>query len=122
MRPPRRTSGEPSLAVAILWLLLAAGAIVMFLGGIHFLFGGEDGPLPAPTVTVTETASGTTPPSVSDGIPDDALPLPTPSVCTDADARGVIPRDRWTPCGDLLGYFDGWATLPPPAAGVIMEP
>ncbi|UYQ63074.1 hypothetical protein [Streptomyces peucetius] len=37
---------------------------------------------------------------------------PTPDICVDAHTRGVVPRDRWTPCGQLLGYFDDWATPP----------
>jgi hypothetical protein len=116
MLPRRSSPSEPSLLVALWWLFLAACAVVMFLGGLNFLFGSGDEPVPAPTVTVTETWVDE--PSVSTDIPDSVsddllASLPTPSVCTDADARGVIPRDRWTPCGDLLGYFDGWATTPP---------
>ncbi|MEV6313764.1 hypothetical protein [Streptomyces sp. NPDC051776] len=95
--------------MAIWWLFLAAVAIVMFLGGINFLFDLDDEASPSPTVTVTETH--TLEPDLSDSIPDSATDddlsdLPTPSVCVDAEARGVIPRDRWTPCGQLLGYFD----------------
>ncbi|MFF3872929.1 hypothetical protein [Streptomyces sp. NPDC001978] len=120
--PSRRpSSSEPSLLVAIWWLFLAACAVAMLLGGINFIssiFGShEDEPRPAPTVTVTETPSD--PPletSVPDSVSDNGLDsIPTPSVCTDADARGVIPRDRWTPCGQLLGYFDDWTTPPPGA-------
>jgi hypothetical protein len=89
----------------------------MFIGGLNLLFGSEGQSSPAPTVTVTET--WTDEPSVSDddvpdSVRDDGLEsLPTPSVCTDADARGVIPRDRWTPCGQILGYFDDGTTSPP---------
>ncbi|MER5914980.1 hypothetical protein ABT124_32085 [Streptomyces sp. NPDC001982] len=54
--PSRRpSSDEPSLLVAIWWIFLAACAVVMFLGGINFLFGSADEPQPAPTVTVTDT-------------------------------------------------------------------
>ncbi|GHA50377.1 hypothetical protein GCM10010345_63460 [Streptomyces canarius] len=105
----RRPPSEPSLFVALWWLLLAAVALVMFLGGINFLFRLDDEPAPSPTVTVTETQ--TVAPDLSDDIPnsviDDGLAgVPTPSVCVDAGDRGVVPRDRWTPCGELLGYFD----------------
>lgn len=118
----RRPAAEPSLLVALKWLFLAACAAVMFLGGINFLFGSHDDPQPAPNVTVTETQ--TMEPSPSDDIPDDVsdkglASIPTPSVCTDADARGVIPRDQWTPCGDILGYFDDW-TSPPPGAPAVL--
>ncbi|MFF9164094.1 hypothetical protein ACF081_28115 [Streptomyces longwoodensis] len=106
----RRPSAEPSLLVAVWWLFLAALAFVMFLGGISFVLGLWDAePRPTPTVTVTETHIDQ--PDVSDAVPDSVIEdglskLPTPSTCIDADARGVVPRDRWTPCGQLLGYFD----------------
>lgn len=106
----RRPSAEPSLLVAVWWLLLAALGFVMFLGGISFVLGLRDGePRPAPTVTVTETHIEQ--PDVSDAIPDSVIEdglssLPTPSACIEADARSTIPRNRWTPCGQLLGYFD----------------
>lgn len=111
----RRPPSEPSLLVAIWWLLLAAVALVMFLGGINFLFSLNDGPTPSPTVTVTETQSEV--PDLSDDVPssvtDDGLDgVPTPSVCIDARDRGVVPRDRWTPCGQLLGYFDAETPTP----------
>lgn len=124
MRTPRRTPAEPSLAVAILWLLLAACAVVMFLGGLQFLTGTEDTPTPRPTVTVTvwEPPSPTPLPTPLPDTAEDDWPNPAPSQCTDADKRRVIPRDRWTPCGQLLGYFDDWATPPPDAPPVIMDP
>lgn len=106
----RRPSAEPSLLVAVWWLFLAALGFVMFLGGVSFVLGLRDGePRPAPTVMVTETHLEQ--PDVSDTIPDSVIEdglanLPTPSACIEADARSVIPRDRWTPCGQLLGYFD----------------
>ncbi|MCI3240495.1 hypothetical protein [Streptomyces spinosisporus] len=112
----RRPSAEPSLLVAVWWLFLAAMGFVMFLGGISFLLGVSHGkPGPAPTVTVTETQIEQ--PDVSDTIPDSVIEdslssLPTPSACTEADAQGTIPRDRWAPCGQLLGYFDD--TTPSP--------
>ncbi|MFE9880465.1 hypothetical protein [Streptomyces sp. NPDC005784] len=122
--PTRRPASEPSLLVALWWLFLAACAIVMFLGGINFLFGSDDDPAPAPTVTVIETQL--IEPSLSDDVPDEVVDdglssVPTPDVCTDADDRGEIPRDRWTPCGQVLGYFDGWAT-PPPGAPAVVTP
>ncbi|MGW1626858.1 hypothetical protein [Streptomyces sp. NPDC002172] len=103
------------MLVALWWLLLAAVALVMFLGGINFLFSLNDEPMPSPTVTVTETQ--TAEPELSDNVPsgvaDDGLSdLPTPSVCVEAQVRGVAPRDRWTPCGQLLGYFND--ETPPP--------
>ncbi|MFF4710128.1 hypothetical protein ACFY2V_01775 [Streptomyces eurythermus] len=106
----RRPSAEPSLLVAIWWLFLAALAFVMFLGGISFVLGLQDSePGPVPTVTITETHLEQ--PHVSDTIRDSVIEdglasLPTPSACIEADARSVIPPDRWTPCGQLLGYFD----------------
>jgi hypothetical protein len=106
----RRPSAELSLLVAVWWLFLAVLAFVMFLGGISFVLGFWDGePRPAPTITVTETHIEQ--PDVSETIPDsviedDLSDLPTPSACIEADARSAIPRDRWTPCGQLLGYFD----------------
>ncbi|MER5211968.1 hypothetical protein ABT063_15645 [Streptomyces sp. NPDC002838] len=114
----RQPSNGASLLVALWWLFLAAVAAVMFLGGINFLVSLDDEPRPTPTVTVTEIWPEQ--PEVPTGIPDVAVDdglteMPTPAVCTDADARGVIPRDRWTPCGQVLGYFDDWATPPPPA-------
>jgi hypothetical protein len=122
--PTRRPSlGPPSLLVALWWLFLAACAVVMFLGGINFLLGSRDAPQPAPTATVTATESFTPSPlatSVPDSVIDNGLDsIPTPSACTDADARDVIPRDRWTPCGQLLGYFDDWTTPPPGAPAVL---
>ncbi|BET49509.1 hypothetical protein RGQ21_44910 [Kitasatospora aureofaciens] len=51
----RRSPSEPSLLVALWWLLLAAIALVMFLGEINFPFNLNDEPTPSPTVTVTET-------------------------------------------------------------------
>ncbi|MQY32602.1 hypothetical protein SRB17_05560 [Streptomyces sp. RB17] len=122
--PSRRSSSnEPSLLVAIWWIFLAACAIVMFLGGINFissLFGPDDEPRPAPTVTVTETFG---PSPLATDVPDDVIDnelndIPTPTACTDADARGIVPRDRWTPCGQILGYFDDWTTPPPGAPAV----
>jgi hypothetical protein len=103
------------LLIALWWLFLAAFGFVMSLGGLNFLFGSHDPPHPAPTVTVTSTRIG--PPEPSNNAPDSVMEdglssVPTPSVCTEADARGVIPRDRWTPCGQLLGYFDD--TTPSP--------
>ncbi|MFD4414722.1 hypothetical protein [Streptomyces sp. NPDC058475] len=97
------------MLVALWWLFLAACALIMFLGGINFLIGSHDAPRPSPTVTVTETQTES--PSLSDDIPDSVTDnglssIPTPSTCLDADARGVVPTDRWTPCGQLLGYFD----------------
>ncbi|MFI0964635.1 hypothetical protein ACH4S8_25045 [Streptomyces sp. NPDC021080] len=120
--PSRQPSPNgPSLLVALWWLLLAACAAVMFLGGISFLLSPDDEPQPTPTVTVTEIWPEQ--PEVSTDLPDAAVDdgltdIPTPAVCTDADARGVVPRDRWTPCGQLLGYFDDSAT-PPPGAPVV---
>ncbi|MEU7008396.1 hypothetical protein [Streptomyces sp. NPDC046332] len=106
----RRPPAKLSLLVAVWWLFLAALCSVMFLGGVSVVYGFLNGERrPAPTVTVTEThieepaASETTPGSV---IEDGLSSVPTPSICIDADARGVIPRDQWTPCGQLLGYFD----------------
>ncbi|WP_055491391.1 hypothetical protein [Streptomyces sp. TP-A0356] len=119
--PSRRpSSNEPSLLVALWWILLTACAAVMFLGGINFLFGSDDEPRPAPTVTVTEVFS---PSPLATSIPDSAIDdglnsIPTPSACTDADVRGEIPRDRWTPCGQILGYFNDW-TAPPPGAPAV---
>ncbi len=46
--------------------------------------------------------------SIEDGLAN----LPTPSACIEADVRSVIPRDRWTPCGQLLGYFDDMTPSP----------
>jgi hypothetical protein len=112
----RRPSAEPSLLVAVWWLFLAALACVMFLGGISFVLGlSDDEPHPTPTVTVTETTMEL--PDVSETVPDSVIEdglsnLPTPSACIEADARGVIPRDRWTPCGELLGYFDDATASP----------
>jgi hypothetical protein len=105
--------------VAIKWLVLAGFAAVMSLGGVNALialFSSDEEPTPAPTVTVSEIQL--IEPTISDDIPDhvidDALSsLPTSSACTDADARGEIPRDRWTPCGQVLGYFDDRTTPPP---------
>jgi hypothetical protein len=121
--PSRRpSSSEPSLLLALWWLLLAACAVVMFFGGVNFLFGSNDDPQPAPTVTATATETFSPSPlatSIPDSRIDDGLDsFGTPSACTDADARGVIPRDRWTPCGQLLGYFDDWTT-PPPGSPVL---
>lgn len=91
-----RPSVEPSLAVAVLWLFLAAGAIVMFLGGIHFLFGaGETDPLPAPTqtVTVVETPSRT------------PLPTPlTPDEWPTEDPCATPTSWHWNPCPGEEGY------------------
>jgi hypothetical protein len=120
MTSRRPSSSEPSLLVAIWWLFLAACAVVLVLGGINFLFGSDDEPQPAATVTVTEAFS---PPPLATSVPDSAIDdglasVPTPSACTDADARGAIPRDRWTPCGQVLGYFDDWTTPPPGAPAV----
>ncbi|MGW7467299.1 hypothetical protein ACWGJT_22100 [Streptomyces xantholiticus] len=111
----RRPPSEPSLLAALWWLLLPAVALVMFLGGINFLSSLNDEPTPSPTVTVTETQ--TVAPDRSNDMPssvmDDGLAVvPTPSVCIDARDRGVVPRDRWTPCGQLLGYFDDEAPNP----------
>ncbi|MGW6889149.1 hypothetical protein [Streptomyces chartreusis] len=97
----RRPAAEPSLFVAIKWLFLSGCAVVLFLGEISFLFGSDDEPAPAPTVMVIETQL--IQPSLSDDVPDEVIDdalssLPTPGVCTDADARGEVPRDRWTPC------------------------
>ncbi|MFJ6566441.1 hypothetical protein ACIQNU_03415 [Streptomyces sp. NPDC091292] len=119
--PARRTPPrEPSLFAAIKWLILAACAALMLLGGINVVYrllvGPSDTPAPVPTATATATETVTAPHETD--IPGDATDhgpdsVPTPAVCTDADARGDIPRDRWTPCGQLLGYFDDWATPPP---------
>ncbi|WP_327319267.1 hypothetical protein [Streptomyces sp. NBC_01235] len=119
--PNRQPAAEPGLFIAIKWLFITGCAAIMFLGGISFLIGVGGKPTPAPTVTVTETQP--IEPSLSTDIPDgyieDALSsMPAPSACTDADDRGVIPRDRWTPCGQVLGYFDDWTT-PPPGAPVV---
>ncbi|MFE5375165.1 hypothetical protein [Streptomyces mirabilis] len=120
MSSRRPSPNEPSLLVALWWIFLAACAVVTFLGGINFLFGSGDEPQPAPTATVTEIFS---PSPLVTSIPDSAIgdgldSIPTPSACTDADARGVIPRDRWTPCGQILDYFDDWTTPPPGAPAV----
>ncbi|MEV6649100.1 hypothetical protein [Streptomyces sp. NPDC051219] len=104
--------------VAFWWLFLAACGLVAFLGGINLLaalFTSDDEPLPAPTVTVTETQTADL--NLSDDSPgsvtDEGLSsVPTPSGCIEADAQGVIPRDRWTPCGQLLGYFDDETPFP----------
>ncbi|QDN58699.1 hypothetical protein [Streptomyces sp. S1D4-20] len=119
--PSRRPSPQPSLLVAIWWLFLAALAVVTFLGGVYFLFGSDAEPQPAPTATVTEVLSPSPlATSIPDSVIDDGLAsIPTPSACTDANARGVIPRDRWTPCGQILGYFDDWTTPPPGAPAVL---
>ncbi|MFC9911801.1 hypothetical protein [Streptomyces sp. NPDC127197] len=116
--PTRRPAPEPSLLVALWWLFLAACAGVLFVGGLNFLFSSDDEPTPAPTVTVTKLP--VIQPSLSDDVPDEVIDdalssLPTPSACTDADARGAAPRDHWTPCGQVLGYFDDWTTPPPGA-------
>jgi hypothetical protein len=110
----------PARLARALWVLfLAACAAVMFLGGLNFLFGTEvqPQPLPVPTETATVTESPTV--SMWSAVPDDE-PLPVPSVCTDADARGVIPRDIWTPCGQLLGYFDDQTPGPRPVPSATL--
>ncbi|MFD4583184.1 hypothetical protein [Streptomyces sp. NPDC058434] len=114
----RQPSTEPSLMVALWWLFLATCGLIAFLGGINFLvalFTSDNEPLPAPTVTVTETQTADLNPSdeSTGSVTDEGLSnLPTPSACMKADAQGVIPRDRWTPCGQLLGYFDDKTPLP----------
>ncbi|MFE2530434.1 hypothetical protein [Streptomyces sp. NPDC059371] len=69
-----------------------------------------------PTATATETIDEE--PSLSP-IPSEAIDAilgeNVPDVCTEASARGEVPRDLWTPCGQLLGYFDDSATPPPVA-------
>ncbi|MFJ4550323.1 hypothetical protein ACIP4X_14015 [Streptomyces sp. NPDC088817] len=72
----------------------------------------------APTAEPRAEDSGVPNNLPADVVNDGLGSMPTPSACTDADARGVVPRDRWTPCGQILGYFDDWAT-PPPGAPVV---
>ncbi|MET7987012.1 MULTISPECIES: hypothetical protein [unclassified Streptomyces] len=105
MMMSRRPPAEPSLLVALWWLLLAAVALVMFLGGINFLFSLNDEPTPLPTVTVTETQDAA--PDLSDDMPssvtdDDLAGGPTPSVCVNARDQGVVPLDPLRPVARVL--------------------
>ncbi|MGW2573003.1 hypothetical protein [Streptomyces sp. NPDC001537] len=75
----------------------------------------------APSATATETAveePSLSPTAVPSEVVDSWLREDIPDACTEAGARGVVPRDRWTPCGQLLGYFDDSGTPPPGAPAV----
>ncbi|MET9479863.1 hypothetical protein [Streptomyces sp. NPDC006638] len=98
---------EPNLATAVLWLALAACAALMLLGGINFLahLGGDDSAPPAPAVTETITVHKPSAAPARTGTPlvdEDAFRSPVPSVCT----TSAVSRTDWSPCGQLLGYFD----------------
>ncbi|MFD3521749.1 hypothetical protein [Streptomyces sp. NPDC058653] len=98
-------SREPNLATALLWLVLAAAAVLLLLGGINFLtnIGEEDTAPPTPAETVTTYETRPTPgPSRAPILDEDVFTSPLPGICATAD----VSRTRWSPCGQLLGYFD----------------
>ncbi|MFF3876011.1 hypothetical protein [Streptomyces sp. NPDC001978] len=72
---------------------------------------------PAPLATET-TSDEPSPYPIPSEVIDGWLRKNIPDACTEAGARDEIPRDRWTPCGQLLGYFDD-STTPPPGAPAI---
>lgn len=109
------------------YLTLALGALTMAAAVVAWaLLNGVPAyePVVPPAPSADPTSTVATPGVPSSGSLTESEPGagPTPDICLNADARGVVPRDRWTPCGQLLGYFDDWATPPPGAPGSIMEP
>ncbi|MEW2083488.1 hypothetical protein [Streptomyces sp. NPDC005283] len=119
---PMRPQREPTGCMYAIGMFYALCGLVLVLSLIGGIFTGDSDPEPIPApATETTWVPNPSPSWTEPLLPDDALESPPP-VCVEADARGVIPRDRWTPCGQLLGYFDGWTTPPPNAPGVIMEP
>lgn len=69
---------------------------------------------PANETTVEEPNASSIPSEVI----DNPLRQNVPDACAEAGARGEVSRDRWTPCGQLLGYFDDSSTPPPGAPAV----